>query len=75
LADRLRALRAKQTDIRLDLTALCFIDCAEASVLIKGVKDAHDDGRRFQVEGTLTCEVRHALTLMDAASCLVGREG
>jgi anti-anti-sigma factor len=64
---RLRALKAANTHVSVDLSELEFIDCAGAHALSDAIADSRQGSWRLQVEPNLSGQARHFFALAEAA--------
>lgn len=66
LKQRLRRLLMAGHWVRLDLSALAFIDASGIRVLMQAVKDADQDGGRLTVGPAVAPQINRVLTVLHA---------
>ena len=64
---RLRALRATNTNVCVDLSQLEFIDCAGAHALSTALADARDGSWRVEIAPTMSDQASRFFDLLAAA--------
>lgn len=75
LSMRLRELRKGGYPVRLDLSALEFIDSSGIQEIIREISAARREGWELQVDGPMTDQVARALELVGARAFLWPEEG
>ena len=75
LSMRLRELRKGGYPVRLDLSALEFIDSSGIQEIIREISAARRDGWELQVDGPMTDQVARAVELVGARAFLWPDEG
>jgi anti-anti-sigma factor len=71
LRHRLSELRGESSDVRLDLSALEFIDSSGLALLVRSIRDARRDGWGLQIEPHVTPQVMRLLKLTQVDTLLV----
>ncbi|HET9093635.1 MAG TPA: STAS domain-containing protein [Solirubrobacteraceae bacterium] len=64
LQDRLRSLARVGESVRLDLSALTFVDSSGLNAIITAFRGAQRDGWELQIEPTLSPPVHKVVTMM-----------
>lgn len=75
LSLRLRELRKGGYPVRLDLSALQFIDSSGIQEIIREISDARRDGWELEVDGPMTDQVARTVDLVGARAFLWPEEG
>jgi anti-sigma B factor antagonist len=74
LEERLGRLLTAGHYVRLDLSALAFIDASGIRVLIQAVETAHQDGGRLTV-GPVAPQINRVLTVLHAKHLIMAENG
>lgn len=75
LQERLRRLLTAGHRVRLDLSALAFIDASGMRVLMQAVNDAAQDGRRLTVGPAVAPQINRVLTVLHAKHMIMTENG
>jgi anti-anti-sigma factor len=75
LRARLEELQAEQSDVRLDLSRLEFMDSTGLHLLISVLQDARADSWQLQVDPNLAPAVRSLFQLVNVDPFIFGEDG